>query len=193
MGRSRVLFVRHAESLANAGGITMPNNLIPLSEAGARAARALAATLPAPPALVLVSRALRTQQTAQPYCRLTGVVPDVEPLLDELSIICPSLIEGMNGVQRREVVRPLWERPDLHRRAGPQADTFIEFQERVRRFADRRLPQLPDGTVIFGHGIWCGMLQWLSAGNWARDAADMLAFRRYQLGLRMANGAAVAL
>lgn len=83
-------------------------------------------------------------------------MPVVEPLLDEFSIICPSLIEGMNGAQRRVVVRPLWDEPDPYRRSGAQADTFMEFQERVRRFIDERLDELPDGTVIFGHGIWCG-------------------------------------
>lgn len=188
----KILFVRHAESMANAGGFTMPNNEIPLSTAGAQAALELAEKLPAAPALVLVSKALRTQQTARPYCQRTGAVPVVEPLLDELSIICPSLIEGMNGAQRREVVRPLWEEPDPYRRAGPQADTFMEFQERVRRFADESLEKLPSGTVIFGHGIWCGMLQWQLEGNWADGAEGVLAFRRYQQGLRMANCGSVS-
>lgn len=193
MSGRTILYVRHAESVANAGGITMPNNDIPLSEAGRLAALELAEELPAEPALVLVSRALRTQQTAEPYCRRTGAVPTVEPLLDELSIICPSLIEGMNGAQRREVVRPLWEEPDPHRRKGPQADTLMEFQKRVRRFIDKRLPELPDGTIIFGHGIWCGMLQWQRLGHWASDSAGMLAFRQYQQELRMRNGAVVDL
>jgi alpha-ribazole phosphatase len=85
-----ILYVRHAESVANSGGITMPNNDIPLAEAGRSRALELAEILPASPTLVLVSRALRTQQTAEPYCRRTGAVPVVEPLLDELSIICPS-------------------------------------------------------------------------------------------------------
>ena len=61
-----VLYVRHAESVANAGWITLPNNKIPLSEAGKQTAFELADRLPAEPALVLVSRALRTQQTAEP-------------------------------------------------------------------------------------------------------------------------------
>lgn len=193
MSGRTILYVRHAESVANAGGITMPNNEIPLSEAGKLAALELAEKLPAEPALVLVSRALRTQQTAEPYCKRTGVVPTVEPLLDELSIICPSLIEGMNGAQRREIVRPLWEQPDPHRRSGPQADTFREFQERVQRFAAERLPELPDGTIVFGHGIWCGMLQWLLAGHQAASADGMVAFRQYQQGLRMANAGIVSL
>lgn len=37
-------------------------------------------------------------------------------LLDELSIIYPSPIEGMTGAVWRVVVRPLWADPDPHRR-----------------------------------------------------------------------------
>jgi len=84
----------------------------------------------------------------------------------------------MNGVQRREVVRPLWAEPDPYRRSGPQADTFMEFQERVRRFVDGRLGKLPDGTVIFGHGIWCGMLQWQLEGHQADDERSNVAVER---------------
>lgn len=182
-----ILFVRHAESVANAGGVTMPNDKIPLSADGARCAEELAVRLPATAPRVLVSRALRAQQTAEPYCRRLGVVPIVEPLLDEFSIVCPSLIDGMTGAQRRVVVRPLWEEPDPHRRSGAQADTFMEFQERVQRFIDERLDELPDETVVFGHGIWCGMLQWRLSDRHAADAAGMRAFRSYQQGLRMAN------
>lgn len=190
-GRRTILFVRHAESVANAGGLTLPNDAIPLSDAGVMAARDLAARLPPAPARVLVSKALRARQTAEPDCARTGAVPVVEPLLDELSIVCPTRIDGMDGAGRREVVRPLWEAPDPHRRAGPGADTFLEFQARVRRFADERLGALPDGTVVFGHGIWCGMLQWLRAGHAVVDVDGMRAFRRFQQGLRMANGGTV--
>ena len=193
MSGRTILYVRHAESVANAGGITLPNNEIPLSEAGKQAALELAEWLPAEPALVLVSKALRTQQTAEPYCRRTGAVPVVEPLLDEFSIICPSLIEGMDGPQRRVVVRPLWEEPAPHRRSGPQADTFMEFQGRVRRFVDERLDELPDGTVVFGHGIWLGLLLWHALGHQADDSAGVKVFRRFQQGLPVPNCAVYGL
>lgn len=171
----------------------MPKNEIPLSVAGQQAAIELAGRLPAEPTMMLVSQALRTQQTANPCCQWTGATAVVEPLLDEFSIICPSLIDGMDGVQRQKVVRPLWEEPDPHRRSGPRADTFMESQERVKRFADECLQELPDGTVIFGHGIWCGMLQWQQRGHWADGAGGTLAFRRYQQSLRMANAAVLEL
>lgn len=111
----------------------------------------------------------------------------------EFSILCPSLIDGMDGVQRQKVVRPLGAEPDPHRRSGPQADTFMEFQGRVRQFAVERLPMLPPGTVICGHGIWCGMLKWQSERNFVEDGTGMAALRAFQQSLRMSNAAVLEL
>ena len=63
-----IVFVRHAESVSNAGGITMPHETIPLSEKGREQAQTLAASLPPAPAAVLVSGMVRTHETAAPYC-----------------------------------------------------------------------------------------------------------------------------
>jgi hypothetical protein len=92
------------------------------------------------------------------------------------------VIEGMNGKERRVVVRPLWEQPDPHRRSGPQADTFMEFQERVHRFAEEKLPQLLAGTVIFGMGSGAGCCSGCRRGTGADDASGVLAFRRSSRG-----------
>ncbi|WP_429002048.1 histidine phosphatase family protein [Xanthomonas sacchari] len=44
-----IYLVRHGESVSNAGGITMPHALIPLTEAGRKQADTLYARLPTPP------------------------------------------------------------------------------------------------------------------------------------------------
>jgi hypothetical protein len=44
-------------------------------------------------------------------------------------------------------------------RMGAQAETFLEFSARVGEFI-AELPGLPGESVIFGHGIWFGMLCW---------------------------------
>ena len=180
-----ILFVRHAESLANAGGITMLHHAIPLSDTGRKQATALVAVLPEPSA-VLVSGMVRTQQTAAPYCARFGIVPQTRSELDEFSMIDPALIDGMNGPQRRLFVRDYWDSPDPNRRWGEQADTFAEFVERVQSFT-AQLAELADGSVIFGHGIWLIMLHWLTQEHQARTAADMLAFQRYRQAFAMPN------
>jgi len=185
-------FIRHAESVANAGGITLPHHAIPLSDLGRLQARELAAALDVTPAAVLVSSFIRTHQTAEPYCERFGVRPKVCTDLNEFSVIDPVLIEGLNGAQRKPFVKAYWDDPDLNRRIGANADTFAEFDARILAFmAD--MGDLPDSTVIFGHGIWFGLLLWRLLGYSAANASDMHAFRHFQLGFPMPNCAAFTL
>ncbi|MDR2196021.1 MAG: histidine phosphatase family protein [Gallionellaceae bacterium] len=187
-----ILLVRHAESFANAGGVTMPHGAIPLSDAGRQQAAALAALLPSAPAAIRVSTMLRTRQTAEPYCALVGIAPQEYALLDEFSLVDPALIEGMDGAQRRLFVRRYWEKPDPLHRWGEQADTFAEFAGRVDDFI-AKLDEIEDASVIFGHGIWLIMLHWLLRGNSTKTADDMIAFQRYRLAFAMPNCAAFKL
>lgn len=184
-----IIFVRHAESVANAGGVTMPHAAIPLSERGKLQAEALAATLPAESAVVLVSEMVRTHQTAAPYCARINVMPQQYASLNEFSVIDADLIAGMDGPQRRLLVRDYWDNLDPNRRWGEKADTFAEFQTRVRNFINE-LDKLPESAVIFGHGIWLGMLHWLLLGHQSHDIDGMRTFRRFQLALPMPNCAA---
>jgi broad specificity phosphatase PhoE len=87
--------------------------------------------------MVVMSRFVRAQQTAAPYCQRFNHDARIDPELDEFSIIDPALIEGLDGAQRKPFVNAYWAEPDLHRRLGESADTFAEFVERVRRFQDR--------------------------------------------------------
>ena len=48
---------------------------------------------------------------------------------------------------------------------------------------------LPDQTVIFGHGIWFGLLVWRLMGFDVTDSTAMKTFRRFQSGLPLCNGA----
>ncbi len=181
-----LIFIRHAESVSNAGGVTMPHEAIPLSERGMQQAETLADALPAAPAAVLVSGMVRTHQTAAPYCARFGVTPQEHAGLNEFSIVDSDLIAGMDGPQRRLFVRDYWDNPDPHRRWGEKADTFAEFEARVRGFTGE-LDRLAESTVIFGHGIWLAMLHWLLLGKRVRDADDMRAFQRFRLELPMPN------
>jgi alpha-ribazole phosphatase len=139
-----------------------------------------------PRILIPSSRFVRAQQTALPYCQRCHLDPQVDADLDEVSLIDAALIEGLDGAKRKPFVQAYWIDPDLHRRLGENADTIAEFVERVRRF-QRPMDTLPDGTVIFGHGIWLAMLQWHLKDQGVTDNAEMRAFREFQLQLPMPN------
>jgi broad specificity phosphatase PhoE len=112
--------------------------------------------------------------------------PKTQPLLNEFSCIDPARIQGMNGEQRRPIADAYWELGDPAKRLGENADTFQEFEQRVAAFI-LDLDILPDKTLLFGHGIWFGMLIWKLLGFSANDCEGMKAFWRFQLGLPMPN------
>lgn len=182
----KLTLIRHAQSVSNAGGLTQPHLAIPLTAHGHTQARALGATLAGPASAVAVSRFVRAQQTALPYCQRFNLHPQIDADLDEFSLIDAALIEGLDGAQRKPFVQAYWTGPDLHRRLGENADTFAEFVERVRRF-QHRMNTLQDGAVIFGHGIWLAMLSWLLQGRGVDNRQEMGAFRAFQLELSMPN------
>jgi broad specificity phosphatase PhoE len=187
-----MILVRHAQSLANAGGATMPNREIPLSSLGRQQAQRLVSLLPRSPERVIVSGMLRTQQTAAPYCAHTGVEAAIDETLNEFSLVDHNLIQGMDGAQRRAFVHDYWNRPNPQRRWGAGADTFVEFVGRVDTFLASVQRHEPS-TIVFGHGIWLAMLKWRLMGNSAITPSDMLGFRAYSDSLEIANCAVFSL
>ncbi|MFT4178034.1 MAG: histidine phosphatase family protein [Thermomonas sp.] len=184
-----MLFVRHGQSQSNAGGPTMDDALIPLTELGHAQALHVAKRLPASPSRIVASPYLRAMDTARAYAALTGLGIDTNPELREFHNIDADLLRGMTGEQRRPISRSFWERGDPHERMGPRAETFAEFSERVQRFIERDLRELQDGTVVFGHGRWIGLLGWKLQGRDSYDADGMRAFWDYMCALQMPNTA----
>jgi alpha-ribazole phosphatase len=181
-----ITFIRHGQSVANAGGVAIAHPEIPLSPLGEAQSLALAQALPAQAPMVLTSTYLRAQQTAAPFARRIGVAPQAHPLLHEFDQFDFSLIQGLTGEQREPLRAAFWSRSDPHDRMGDRAETFNEFEQRVEAVM-RELPTWPDGTVIFGHGMWMAMLVWKALGFSAHDNAGMAAYRRFQLALPMTN------
>jgi alpha-ribazole phosphatase len=183
-----VFLVRHGESASNAGGVTMPHALIPLTALGHQQARDLAQLLPPAPTRVLASPFVRATDTARPYADRNSLTIEPEPLLQEFDMIDPALIAGMDQAQRRPVADAFWQEADPDKRMGDQAETFRAFAGRVSSFLADHLPDLPDQTVCFGHGIWIGMVAWQLLGFTAVDGQAMRGFRRFQTGLPLPNG-----
>ena len=179
--------IRHAQSEANAGGISKPERDISLSPLGREQAQALVARL-ARSNHVYVSELRRTHETAAPYCRAHGITPQVLPQLNEFSCLAFDRIRGMDGTARRPLADAYWQRADPLECTGAGADSFAAFNQRLSAFL-AHYPQLEDGSLLFGHGIWIGLLAWRLLGFSAETAADMAAFRRFQTGLPMPNTA----
>ena len=79
-----------------------------------------------------------------------------------------------------------WAASDPTRRMGKDAEQFLEFVARVDGFAGE-MRDLPDQTVLFGHGMWFAMLIWRTMGFPVDTPLAMKAFRAFQIGLPMPN------
>ena len=187
-----IYFVRHGQSTANAGGVTMAHAAIPLSELGRQQAALVAELLEVEPNLILSSTYVRAIETAWPFSDKTGCPITPHPLLHEFSALDAGLIEGMVTAQRRPLADAFWEQAEPELRHGPDSETFREFSARVVGFAGE-LPHLPQDTVLFGHGIWFALLCWKLQGFGADDSTGMLEFRRFQRALPMPNCAVYGL
>jgi alpha-ribazole phosphatase len=185
--RKTCYFIRHGESHSNAGGITMAHKAIPLTERGHRQANFIAEQLNISPTLVMMSEHIRSQQTAKPFCDKHQCNTHIEPWLNEFSAISHELILGMNVAERRPIADAYWNGADINQRMGDLADTFVEFNHRVSRIKSM-MNSFENNTVIFGHGIWFGLLVWQLFGFEVFDSISMKAFRRFQTGLPLANG-----
>lgn len=185
-----VLFVRHTQSTANAGGPTMAHEAIPLSQAGKLQAEELSALLPEAPSQIWVSPFLRALDTAAPYCARVEKAANTLADLREFDAIDPALLQGMMGAERRPIADAYWGRGDADERMGARAETFREFESRVDAVRRHQLPRFADGAVIFGHGQWIAMLMWRMMDFGIANGQGMKSFRRYQMGMPMPNGAA---
>ena len=179
-------FVRHGESVSNAGGVTQAHAGIPLSARGRQQARLLADHWRAPPTAVFVSEFSRTAETAAPLCDRFGLSPVALRCLNEFSSLDHTLLEGMVGAERRPLAERYWERVDPDFRTGPLADTFAEFNARVSQFLSH-MAELPHGCLVVGHGIWFGLLVWRLAGREAETSEEMRCFRQFQRTYPMPN------
>ena len=181
-----IFLVRHGESAANAGLPTSDPSRIPLTARGQAQAEHVAMALDVRPALVVTSTYLRTADTARPYCQRHGIEAHAHELTHEFVTLDPDLVAGTTGLERLPLINEYWSIGDPARRAGSNAEQFLEFAGRVDGFA-RQLSNLPDQTVVFGHGMWFAMLIWRTMGFPVNTTQAMKAFRAFQIGLPMPN------
>ena len=183
----QLYLIRHAQSLANAGGKSQPDRDIPLSEEGNKQSQTLIERLPRPVS-VFTSEFLRTQQTASPYLTYHQCTAQYLPCLNEFSYLPFTQIEGLTAEQRRPISQQFWQKSDPHLQLSPEVDSFMQFNERISSFLDFA-EQAEDQTICFTHGIWLSLLIWRLLGFSANNPASMQQFYQWQKTLPMENTA----
>lgn len=186
-GASRIVrFIRHGESLANAGAATDDPALIGLTDLGYRQAQDVANSFIEPPDLIIHSPMLRAILTAKPTMDRFPDVPVLQRDIEEFTYLDPERCRGTTAADRKAWVAEYWGRADIeHQDDGwdfdvfvkdpdrkPRCESFFDFAGRVSRFVGE-LTDLFDNEqhariAVFGHGQHLARTQIVMT----RDPAD---------------------
>jgi len=179
----RILVVRHGESAANAGARTNDPALIPLTEVGARQARIVADMISERPSLIVVSRFLRTLQTATPLIERYPGVPVESWPVEEFTYLDIGACTGTTYAEREGLRDTYWARCDPLWADGPGCESFASFIARVRTLEHALSARDAErAVVVYTHGLLIQALLWLrrpASGDTSRAAMqDFDRFRR---------------
>lgn len=183
-------FIRHGQSLANAGGKVMPDANIPLTDTGKQQAKKLcerwekSRDLPLPKN-IFSSQFLRAKQTANAFCDAYALTAQEIPLLNEFSYLSFSNIKELTPEARISKAQTYWQTANLTYRDGSDSDSFNDFLSRVSAF-NQTVSEYPNHSLFFGHGIWIALLTWQLLGH-RIDHTSIQNFRQFQKALPMHN------
>ncbi len=156
-----IFLIRHAESEANINGKTLSHASIALSENGHIQAQNLCSTLPKIDH-VMVSKYLRTQQTAAPILEKYKLDFEVDDHLHEFSYLSERKCANTNLNDRKAWVDAYWEKMDFRHRDADDAESFEDLYLRVQAFHEK-LKALAGSyaekhLAVFSHGQFLQLL-----------------------------------
>jgi probable phosphoglycerate mutase len=179
---TRVILVRHGQSLANAGGKTADHITNPLTDLGRLQSQTFAERLDCEPTLFITSPFLRAQQTAEPLQQRYPDVPVEEWPIHEFTFLNPSRHKGTSEEDRQPYVDAYWQRDDAAFADGPGAESFTIFLDRARKAIRQLETRRPGGCiVIFTHGYFMQAFRLVLLFPNATDAELMSNFLRFHL------------
>ena len=156
-----IFLVRHAESEANINGKTLSHASIALSEHGHRQAQDLCSKLPVVDHLI-VSKYLRTQQTAEKKKKKYGLSLEVDEHLHEFSYLSERKCANTNLNDRKAWVNAYWEKMDYQHRDADDAESFENLYLRVQAFQEKLKILTPHyvkkNLAVFSHGQFLQLL-----------------------------------
>ena len=156
-----IFLVRHAESEANINGKTLSHASIALSEHGHRQAQDLCSKLPVVDH-VIVSKYLRTQQTAAPILEKYGLSLEVDEHLHEFSYLSERKCANTNLNDRKAWVNAYWEKMDCQHRDADDAESFEDLYLRVQAFHEKlkalAVNYAEKNLAVFSHGQFLQLL-----------------------------------
>lgn len=177
----RIRFLRHAESMANAGHATEDPASIRLSAKGVLDAGLAAEAYSGPePEVIVVSPYLRAKMTAEPFrAKFPRARCELGLAVQEFTYLSPARCAMTTEKERRPLVESYWRQADAEAVDGPGAESFSAFLLRV--ISSIELLQTWDAEVlVVGHGLFIGAAQMIFREDGARvRSLSMADFHRH--------------
>ena len=156
-----IFLIRHAESEANINGKTLSHASIALSENGYIQAQNLCSILPKIDH-VIVSKYLRTQQTAIPILKKYNLDFEVDEHLHEFSYLSERKCANTNLNDRQIWVKAYWDKMDCQHRDADDAESFEDLYLRVQAFHEKLKAvaenYVTENLAVFSHGQFLQLL-----------------------------------
>ena len=184
----KVCLIRHAESEANAGGQSQDPVTIRLSSNGVQTAKLIAEGFSVPPSLILASRYLRTQQTAQPLLDKFPTTAHEVWDIQEFTYLSPPKYRNTTMLERLPAANSYWAKGDPLYRDGEGAESFTEFAERCRKVVEKLRSKSDDLILAFSHEQFITGIQWHLAGHLSNlNQKTIHDFRAYLMTKQIKN------
>lgn len=175
-----IWFVRHGESLANAGEATNDHETIPLSLRGREQASAVSDNIPEPE-LIITSPYLRARETAAPTLqKWPAAKREIWDSVREFVYLAPATCVGTTSVQRRPRVVAYWRAMDPGYCDGSGAESYSQLLCRIRETLQRLRERKESFIVVFTHAQFIRNLLLVVAKEGMADREYMRQFRSSQ-------------
>jgi probable phosphoglycerate mutase len=155
-------WVRHGESVGNAGERTRDPGSYSLTERGFAQAAAFAAQVGREPSLIVVSPYVRAQETAEPTIARFPGVPVEEWTVQEITFLAPARCLDTTQVERRLMARDYWAKFDPHSTDGEGAESFAQTVDRARAALAALSARREAFTLLFSHAVFIRIMHWFA-------------------------------
>lgn len=147
-----IWFIRHGESEGNAGLKTQCPISISLTGLGHQQAKTVASQIDNQPCQIIMSKHIRTHQTATPTMKNFSDTPIETWDVQEFVYLNLQKWQGTTKYDRRPMASEYWEKYDPNYSDGEGAESFNQFIARAKETLDKLKRSSNDFTVIFSHG-----------------------------------------
>ena len=159
-GCREVWWVRHGESVGNAGERTRDPGSYSLTARGFAQAEAFATGMDRQPDLIVVSPYVRARATAEPTIARYPGVPVEEWPIQEITFLAPERCIDTTQVERRTMALDFWALGDPDFVDGPGAESFAQIVRRTQVAVDQLRTRPEPLTFLFCHAVFIRILHW---------------------------------